>query len=255
MTTAFGQIKTVGPIEFSCNGQLFSIDYDFWVEPIQRCDKFNYDFYSNTENFKDIPFTDSLVIEKIKLSLRKRGGQEFYDRLILENVIISKRPQKCEGRKYTLRYIFPLDSLYYYHFSVTYDIDGNLLSEQKFPDYATNKNILTFINYCQAIELATSDTIFNKAYTNPGHERLRIDDEKGVWQKIGDLPKMELGYDISSNTWTWTLYSETVFEGEIGDQHCVSGTWTGKKIIINAQDNTIMKVEDYKQFKSVSYGW
>ena len=168
-TTVFGQIKTVGPIDFSCNGQLFSIDYGVWSDPIQSCDKFNYDFYSNTVNFKDIPSSDSLVIEKIKFSLKERGGQEFYTRLILQNVIISKRPKKCEGRKYTLRFIFPIDTVFYYRFSVTYDIDGNLLTDQKFPDYATNKNILTFINYCQAIELATSDTTFNRAALRDWH--------------------------------------------------------------------------------------
>jgi hypothetical protein len=254
-TTVFGQIKTVGPIDFSCNGQLFSIDYGVWIDPIQSCDKFNYDFYSNTVNFKDIPSTDSLVIEKIKFSLKERGGQDFYSRLILQSVIISKRPKKCEGRKYTLRYIFPLDTIFYHRFSLTYDIDGNLLSDHKFPDYATNKNILTFINYCQAIELAISDTTFNKAYNHPGHVRSRKDEKTGEWIKIGDLPKMELGYDKGSNVWTWALYTETVFDGEKGDQRCVTGTWTGKKITINAQDSTIMKVEDYKEFKTVTNGW
>lgn len=247
------QLKTGGSIDFYCNGQLFSIDYGVWIDPIQNCDKSNYKMYFNIENFKDIPPQDTTVIEKIKISIKQRAGLELYNRLILQNVIVSKRPKKCQGQKYTLRYIMPLDTVFYYRFSLTYDIHGNLLSDPKFPDVKTNTNILSYINYCQAIQLALSDSVFRKAYHHPGHLRSKKDLRTGKWENIGELSKIELGYDKSRNVWIWQLFTETVFDGDKNDLRCVTGNWVGKKIIINAQNSTIIQVEDYKEFKTVTY--
>ena len=66
---------------------------------------------------------------------------------------------------------------------------------------------------------------------------------------------MELAFDNLRNIWVWKIYSETNYDGEIGNKTCVSGTWTGKVITINAHDSTIISVDDYKEFKSVSYGY
>lgn len=255
MLRVYGQLKTVGSIDFYCNGQLFSIDYGVWNDPIQGCDKFKYDFYTNTVNFNDIPQQDSVVIERIKQSIKIRGGQEFYDRLILRNLTIAHRPKKCDQRKYTLRFIFPIDTVFYHLFSLTYDEEGNLISAQQFPDNSTNKKILNFIDYCTAIDIALQDTTFKKAYDNPGHTRSRKNEKTGEYEKIGNLPEMELAYDQDSNSWIWRLYTETVFDGDKGDMSCVTGTWTGQKIIINAHDSSIMSVEDYKEFKTVTYSW
>lgn len=247
------QIRTVGPFYFSCNDQLFSIDFGAWTDPIQYCDKFNYDFYSNTENFDKIPSQDSLIIDKIKYSIKARGGKEFYNRLVLQDIIISKRPKKCEGRKYTLRFIFPLDTIFYYRFSLTYNIEGNLISDPMFPDVSSNLNILSFINYCQAIEIALSDSIFKKSYINSGLIKSIEDERTGEQLILGDLALMSLCYDKKLNCWTWELFTESVFEGDKGDTRCLTGTWIGKKITINAHDKTILNVEDYKEFKSVTY--
>jgi len=89
-----GQIKTVGPIEFRCNDILYSIRYGVWSDPIQNCDKDKYNFYSNTVNFNDISKQDSLIIEGIKEKIKVKGGQEFYSKLIFQNILISQRPKK-----------------------------------------------------------------------------------------------------------------------------------------------------------------
>jgi hypothetical protein len=250
----FGQINTLDPVYFYCNGQLYSTDYGAWSDPIQSCDKYNYRFYSNDENFNDIPFNDSIAIEKIKIALMNRSGKDFYNRLILQNVIISNAPQKCEGRKYTLRYIFPLDTVFYYRFSLTYDIKGKLLSEHKFPDVQTNKSLLTFIDYCKAIEIALLDTTFKKAYEVSRTETSITNETTGKKEIIGKLSRIELVYDKQKNIWTWQIFTETVFDGVRNKkQGCLTGYWTGKKIILNAHSSEILSITDFKEFKSVMY--
>jgi hypothetical protein len=252
----FGQINTLEPVYFYCNGQLYSTDYGTWSDPIQSCDKYNYRFYSNDENFNDIPFNDSIVIDKIKITVMNRSGKDFYNRLILENVIISNAPQKCEGRKYTLRYIFSLDTVFYYRFSLTYNTKGKLMSEHKFPDVQTNKNFLTIIDYCKAIEIAFLDTTFKKAYENSHTQTSRINETTRKKEILGKLSRIELAYDKQKSIWTWQIFTETVFDGDSNKKKgCLTGYWSGKKITINAHSSEILSITDFKEFKSVMYSW
>lgn len=248
-------IKIYGQdIEFYCNNKLYSIDLWMWTDPIQNCDDYRYDFYTDSVNFNEIPNNDKFIIDKTKESIIKRGGIDFYNILVLKYVIIAERPQKCDNRKYTLRYILPLDSVFYYRFSMTYDKDANLISDYQFPDYSSNKDIIKIIDYCKAIEIALSDSTFNKTYFNSTISRTRKNEKTGEQIKIELLPNIELVYDRINNIWTWHLYTETEFDGEVGDKSCLTGTWTGKKIIINAHNSDIMSVDDYKEYKSVTYG-
>ncbi len=257
-TLSYGQEKY-----FYCSSKLFSLIDWFWSDPIQSCDNFRYDFYTDSINFNEIPLEDKLIIDRTKESIIQRGGKDFYNKLILKYVIIAERPKKCDGRKYTLRYILPLDSVFSYKFSVTFNKYGNLLSEPIFPDVSLNKDILNIIDHCTAIEIAFGDTTFNHAFESSGISISIVDKKSGKRLKIEPLAQMEFLYDKERNIWTWDLYTEVSFKS--GQTHkvdlfenvtgtCQSGEYIGKKIIINAHNSEIINVEDYKEFKSVLYG-
>lgn len=250
--TILGQIKTNGPINFICNGKYFSINSEKWIDSIQTCNGNKYDIYDNSNNFIEIPQIDFSIIEKIKISIKERSGSDFYCRLILENVLIAKRPKKCDERNYTLRYILPIDSVYFYRFSLTYDSKGTLVSKQMFPDSSETNNMIPTIHYCQAIEKALKDSIFYKAYFYSGDMRSMIDAKSGEWIKISNIPKIELCFDIDNNIWTWIIYTDTKFHELKIEQVSTIEVNSGKKITINAENNKIIKIEDYFQKKIVS---
>jgi hypothetical protein len=139
---------------------------------------------------------------------------------------------------------------------LTYDIKGKLLSEHKLPNAQTNKNFLAFIDYCKAIEIALLDTTFKKAYEKSHTETSIINETTGKKEIVGKLSKIELVYEKQKNIWTWQLFTEPIFDGDKSKkQGCLTGTWTGKKITINAHSSEILSIKDFKEFKSVMYSW
>ncbi|NVO12279.1 MAG: hypothetical protein HXX16_20145 [Bacteroidales bacterium] len=254
---SFGQEKY-----FYCKNKLYSIPSWSWSEPNESCDNFRLDFYTDSLNFNEIPLNDRIIIDRTKEYIIQRGGKEFYNNLTLKYVLITKRPKKCDNRKYTLRYLFPIDSIFSYKFSITLDKYGNLLSDHLFPNISSNKDILYIIDHCQATEIAMGDSTFLKAFWNSGISSYIRDEKSGNNLNIEPLSQIEFSYDKERNIWTWDLYTESSFKS--GYTHdakfkdnligsCQSGEWIGKKIIINAHNSEIIKVEDYKEFKSVLY--
>lgn len=238
-------------MDFRCDNKLFSVRYETWIDPIQICDDKKHIFYFDVTDLNEIPRSDLKIINKTRQSLIERGGEKFYNKLILKSIIVSERPNKCDGRKYTLRYIFPLDSVFYYRFSMTYDREGNLLSNYLFPDFSRNENILNIIDKCTAISIALANPIFRDAYNNSEQTVSRQIDGTNEWEILGSISNMKLVFDNHKNIWAWKLFSETNFEGETENESCKSGSWLGKVIEINAHDSTIISVDDYREYKSV----
>ena len=62
------------------------------------------DFYRN--NFTEIPDKHFAIIENIESKIIERGGEEFYKKLTLDAINITKvKSKECGGIAYVLRYV------------------------------------------------------------------------------------------------------------------------------------------------------
>lgn len=238
-------------IDFYCDGQRHSYRYEVWTVPVQDCK--GYRFFNPSTNINDIPFKDSIIINSIKQNLRLRAGNELYEKFEIYDITIAPDTNECNNMKYSIRYLFRLDSLFYHRFSLTFDPSGNLISSFQFPDISTNKNPLDIIHYCTALDIALNNISFKESCDKSGLSIQTPNKKTGEMETLLNISRFNLGYNLSLNVWTWEIYSETTIPKKNRKKNHASGKWTGKKVIINAQTSDIINIEDFYEYKIVCY--
>lgn len=237
-------------IDFYCNGQRHSYTFGAWYDDVQKCK--GYTFYSLPTYKSNIASTDSTIIESIKQIIKVRSGDELYKKLELCSISIASDTSKC-NIKYAFRYIFRIDSEFYHRFSLTFDSLGNLKSPHQFPDISKNEGSLNIIDYCNAINIAISNSEFKDACDKSRLIRSTPNKKTGEMETLLNISKINLSYNQTLNTWTWEVYSETSVPKKNHKKHHSSGNWTGKKITINAQTSNVINIENFNESKIVCY--
>jgi len=238
-------------IDFYCEHQRHSYRYGVWLVPVQSCK--GYKSYWTSTNINDIPSTDSIIIDSIKHQLKLRAGDKLYNKFELYSITIATDSNICNERKYSFRYIYRLDSVFYHRFSLTFNPSGNLISSHQFPNIKTNKNSLDIINYCTALYIALQNETFKEACDKSGLIISSPNKVSGEMEPLLNISRFNLNYNSTLNVWTWEVYSETSVQKKNWDKHHASGKWTGKKIIINAQTSEIIELSDFYESKIVCY--
>lgn len=238
-------------LDFYCGDQRHSYRYGVWSVPVQSCK--GYKTYWTETNINDIPTKDSIIIDAIKQNLNLRAGNELYRKLELYSITIAADSNICNDRKYSLRFIYRLDSVFYHRFSLTFNSLGNLISSPQFPDIKTSKNSLEIIDYCSALHIALQNETFREACEKSGLSISTPNKISGKMEDLLNISKFNLNYDSTLNSWIWEVYSETSVPKKNWKKHHASGKWSGKKIIINAQTSEIIELSDFYESKIVCY--
>ena len=238
-------------LDFYCGNQRHSYSYGVWSVPVQSCK--GYKSYWTSTNINDIPSKESTIIDSIMHNLKLRAGDELYHKLELYSITISADSNICNDRKYSFRFIYRLDSIFYHRFSLTFNLSGNLISSPQFPDFKTNKNSLDIIDYCTALDIALQNETFKKACNKSGLSVRTPNKISGKMEPLLNISKFNLNYNSTLNIWTWEVYSESSVAKKNWKKHHASGKWAGKKIIINAQTSEIIEISDFYESKIVCY--
>lgn len=123
---------------------------------------------------KIIDSCTSYLVNRIGREFYTKLGKPTYDivRLDLEDSLSIVNP--CESRencedtlaKYAIGYNFHLFNEMRYYFTIIFNNEGEVISEEQLPEIKSNKNCFDLINPCAAIKIANSDSVYSQKSNN-----------------------------------------------------------------------------------------
>jgi hypothetical protein len=218
----------------TCNEIHYKQYTDVLSYPAEKCKE---DFYT-VKNFNEIPVKDTALIRRIKQQIASRAGTDFYHQLDLRSIIRSKVSASCNFIKYTFLYYFKIDSTFDYRFTLAYDEDGNLVGDPAFPSILQQPAFYKLAPICKSLDLLIADSTFSGFYPKLGMEKIKT---------------IQLEYDTKLKNFVYKVYGVTRYNGTFGFNGYAIGWWYGKIIVADAQTGEKIRVEDYKERKSVFF--
>jgi hypothetical protein len=218
----------------TCNEIHYKQYTDVLSYPAAKCME---DLYS-TKNFNEIPAKDTALIRGIKRQIASRAGADFYSHLDLRSIIRSRVSASCNFIKYTFLYYFKIDSTFDYRFTLAYDEDGNLVGDPAFPSILQQPGFYKLAPICNSLESLAADSMFSNFYPKFRMEKIKT---------------IQLEYDMQLKNFVYKVYGVTRYNGTFGFNGYAIGWWYGKIIVANAQTGEKIRVEDYKERKSVFF--
>jgi hypothetical protein len=200
--------------------------------PAEKC---NVAFYTS-KDFSELPIRDTILIRKIKNQIAGRAGTYFYNQLDLKAIIRSEPSAKCNFIKYTFLYYFKVDSTFGYRFVLAYDEGGDLVGDPAFPSIQERPSFYKLAPICHSLNALAADSTFVNFYPNYGMDRIKT---------------IQLEYDAQLKDFVYKIYGVLRYKGKFGINGYAIGWWYGKIVVANAHTGEKIRVEDYKERKSI----
>lgn len=218
----------------TCNEIHYKQYTDKWASPAEKC---NTDFYTE-KNSNEIPVKDTVLIKKIKKQIAARAGSYFYNQLDLKAIIRSNPTAKCNFIKYTFLYYFKIDSTFGYRFMLTYDEQGDLVGNPAFPAIQEHPGFYKLALICNSLDALVSDSTFVNFYPEYGMDKIKT---------------VQLDYDVELRNFVYKIQGVSRYRNKFGINGYAIGWWYGKIIVANAQTGEKIRVDDYKEYKSIFF--
>ena len=219
-----------------CNGFKYEQYPSAWSEKTMQ---YKYNNYCG-RCLNELHIKDTAIVNKILKQILNRAGKEFYNQLVLIDLIISRKPEKCNNIKFTFRYVFKIDTTFCYRISLNYDKEGNLVGDNAFPSISENPSFNRLLSVCNSIDSLVNDTSFTNFY-----KKFKNDFKFAI-------AKVLLDYDKESNNFVYKIYGITIAESSNFDSG-FTGNWNGKLIIINAKTGIKIRTENYEETKYMNF--
>ena len=194
------------------------------------------DFYRN--NFTEISDKHFDVIENIESKIIERGGEEFYKKLTLDAINITKvKSKECGGIAYILRYVFTIDEAFNYRFELYFDENGNPMKDQAFPSVKSDPDFMKLVDPCTLIDPAIEDEEFDKFYA-PTTKKM--------------VHHVALEYDTLGGKFVFAVYGKDMYRDKIpAGSTFIKGYFYGRKVYFDAKTGVKIRTDRTKVWKSV----
>jgi hypothetical protein len=201
--------------DFRCGNRTISVD---------NGKKRNFDMVIHCPYYEtDTTQIPQQIMEISRKYLFEKSGLHFYNNFMFYScqIIDFKKYRKIKKEKpyidkkmadkrvkYALQYYFVIQDSVRYYFSLVYDKNARLISEDFIPDQRKNNNAYKIINICEAAKISEKDSLFK-----------------------GDLQNIYLDFLPKENTFIWVAEKPEVRKGrEITFQYIIINAFSGKII-------------------------
>ncbi len=194
---------------------------------------------SYPEDIKKIEKYSDLIFKKLELYIISRGGSEFYKKLQIKGFEVNYKDSVNINYKneniynlsnydvtYWIMYLYKNDNIKY-AFGLEFDKNGEMISENMFPNYSDNTNFENLTDYCLALNLVKKDKKF---------KNIKVD-------------YIKLTYLDIAKTFCWLIEEETKPNKEFGkwEENYVN------QFYVNANTNKLEKVIE-KKYMTIASG-